>query len=109
MPEGTDQYDNCAALFYSGKMNLAIELDSHTVKRTYPIKPDNGLGSEEGFKRDSKGTVYIEEGGWGAPLRSNNDNKDWTMASDSFNQQGPPEFFTNYRNNYFFLDILILL
>jgi len=85
-PEGNDEYSNWAALFYSEKMNLVIESDSHTVKYTYPIKPDIGPGSDEGFKLDSKGTVYIGEGGWGAPLRSNNDNKDWTRASGRFNQ-----------------------
>jgi hypothetical protein len=54
--EGNDEYSNWAALFYSEKMNLVIESDSHTVKRTYPIKPDTGPGSDEGFKLDSKGT-----------------------------------------------------
>jgi len=64
-----------------------VECDAHVVKSTWPIRPDNGAGSDEGFVRDDKhGTVYIGEGCWGAPLRSNDDDKSWTRASGSFNQ-----------------------
>ncbi len=76
-----------ATLFYEYKMDLVVECDAHVVKTTYPIRPSKEEGSEEGFIRDDKaGTIYVGEGCWGAPLRKNNDNKNWTRASGSFNQ-----------------------
>ncbi len=85
--EKHDQVVNWAPLFLQYNMNVAIECDAHVVKATYPIRPGNGANSAEGFIRDDNGgTVYIGEGCWGAPLRTNNDNKPWTRASGSFNQ-----------------------
>ena len=85
--EGNAQYANWAPLFYDFGVNLVVECDAHTVKRTWPLKPSTDEGSDEGFIRDdSTGTVYIGEGCWGAPLRSNDDNKSWTRDSESFNQ-----------------------
>lgn len=73
--------------FYEYGMNLVVESDVHTVKQTWPIRPSNEPGSYEGFIRDDlRGTVYIGEGCWGAPLRANDDNKPWTRASGRFNQ-----------------------
>ena len=81
------QYKAWAPLFYEHGMDLAIECDSHVVKRTWPVKPSNGPGSDQGFIRDDAfGITFIGEGCWGAPLRRNNDDKQWTRASDSFNQ-----------------------
>jgi len=41
---------------------------------------------EQGFRRVSQGgTVFIGEGGWGAPLRSVSDPKIWTMKSARIN------------------------
>lgn len=85
--EKHDQVVFWAPLFLQYSLNLAIECDAHVVKSTYPIRPGKGAGSHEGFIRDDHdGTVYIGEGCWGAPLRTNNDNKPWTRASGSFNQ-----------------------
>lgn len=85
--EGNNQYANWADLFYNNKVKLVVECDAHTVKTTWPVRPSNGSGSDEGFIRDdANGTVYTGEGCWGAPLRSNNDNKTWTRNSASFNQ-----------------------
>ncbi|NNC88216.1 MAG: hypothetical protein HKN82_07125 [Akkermansiaceae bacterium] len=85
--EGTGEYGAWASIFFNRGMDLVVECDSHLVKRTYPVQPDTGGGSDEGFIRnDAAGTLYIGEGGWGAPLRSANDNKNWTMASGSMNQ-----------------------
>lgn len=85
--EKHDQATYWAPLFLQYQMNLAIECDAHVVKSTYPIRPAKGNGSHEGFIRDDNdGTVYVGEGCWGAPLRTNNDNKPWTRASGSFNQ-----------------------
>ena len=81
------QYKAWASLFFKHGLNLAIECDSHVVKRTWPLRPSNEEGSQQGFIRDDKlGTVFIGEGCWGAPLRRNNDDKSWTRASESFNQ-----------------------
>ncbi|MHA7057701.1 fibronectin type III domain-containing protein [Aquimarina sp. M1] len=85
--EGNSQYNNWAQLFYDKGVKLVIECDAHTVKTTWPVRPGTGSGSDEGFIRDDQnGTVYAGEGCWGAPLRSNNDNKTWTRNSARFNQ-----------------------
>ncbi len=85
--EGNSQYNNWAQLFYEKGVKLVVECDSHTVKTTWPVRPTTGSGSDEGFRRDDQnGTVYVGEGCWGAPLRTNNDNKDWTRNSSRFNQ-----------------------
>lgn len=85
--EGNNQYSNWAQLFYDKGVKLVIECDAHTVKTTWPVRPSTGSGNDEGFVRDDQnGTVYAGEGCWGAPLRSNNDNKTWTRNSAMFNQ-----------------------
>ena len=85
--EKHDQVVFWAPLFLQYQMSLAIECDAHVVKSTYPIRPGKGENSAEGFIRDdNQGTVYIGEGCWGAPLRTNDDDKPWTRASGSFNQ-----------------------
>ncbi len=81
------QYNAWAHLFYTYGLNLGIECDSHTVKRTWPVRPSNEPGSQQGFIRDDDwGTVFVGEGCWGAPIRRNDDDKVWTRASASFNQ-----------------------
>lgn len=81
------QYKAWANDFYKYGMNLVIECDSHVVKRTWPVRPSNDPGNDQGFIRDDKnGITFIGEGCWGAPLRSNDDDKKWTRASASFNQ-----------------------
>lgn len=86
-PEKNDLLENWAKPFNKYGMNLVVESDIHVVKSTYPISPSNKSGSHEGFIRDDDhGTVYVGEGCWGAPLRSNNDDKPWTRNSGSFNQ-----------------------
>lgn len=87
-PEGNDQYNNWAELFYEYEVRLIIESDSHDVKTTWPIKPcSKQADCDEGFIRDdANGSVYIGEGCWGAPLRNSDDSKNWTRDSGSFNQ-----------------------
>ncbi len=86
-PERDELLINWATLFHKFQVNLVVESDAHVVKWTYPIRPSREPGSEQGFIRDDvRGTVYTGEGCWGAPLRTNNDNKSWTRASGSFNQ-----------------------
>ena len=78
---------NWATLFHKYKVHVAVESDAHVVKWTWPIRPSKEPGSDQGFIRDDEnGTVYLGEGTWGAPLRVNNDDKNWTRASGSFNQ-----------------------
>ena len=75
-----------APLFTQYNVQLAIECDAHVAKYTWPIVPDNGKNAVEGFIRDeTHGTVYIGEGGWGAPLRAANDAKPWTRDCGSLN------------------------
>lgn len=84
--EGNAQYQAWAKVFFDLNMDLVIESDAHTVKITWPLEPSTGAGSDEGFKRnDAKGTVYLGEGCWGAPLRDADDAKAWTRDSGSFN------------------------
>lgn len=85
-PEGNDQYNNWAQLFYDHGVRVVLDCDSHDTKVTWPVKPSTAAGSEEGFEReDINGTVYIGEGGWGVPLRTNDDNKSWTRDAGEFN------------------------
>lgn len=85
--EGNGQYNEWAHLFFEKQVQLVVECDAHTVKRTWPIRPSTGRDSEEGFIRDDiTGTVYVGEGCWGAPLRESNDPKSWTRDHDMFNQ-----------------------
>jgi hypothetical protein len=86
-PEGTNVYQSWAQLFYDYNMQLVVECDAHVCKTTYPIRPSYGKGNDEGFVRDDvRGTVYVGEGCWGAPLRPADDPKSWTRAIGSFNQ-----------------------
>lgn len=86
--EGNDEYTNWSSLFYNYGVRLVCESDSHSVKSTWPIKPCAGNSNcKEGFERDDKrGTVYVGEGCWGAPLRTSDDPKPWTRDTGSFNQ-----------------------
>ncbi|MGB2128785.1 MAG: fibronectin type III domain-containing protein [Flavicella sp.] len=85
--EGYIHYAEWAKLFYNKKVRLVVECDAHTVKTTWPLKPTNSSSGEEGFVReDKRGTVYVGEGCWGAPLRNADDAKTWTRDSGKFNQ-----------------------
>ena len=81
--EGADEYQHWASLFSRHNVSLAIECDSHLMKVTWPLQPNRG--APDGFKRAREGTIYIGEGGWGAPLRTVDDLKPWTMASGRLN------------------------
>ncbi|PXA05758.1 hypothetical protein DDZ13_02500 [Coraliomargarita sinensis] len=84
--EGSAEYEAWAGLFYKNRFDLVIESDSHVMKRTLPLRPSIEAGHDEGFVVDEEeGTVYTGEGCWGAPLRSTNDAKSWTLDSGSFN------------------------
>lgn len=85
--ENNTQYDAWAQLFYDESVRLVVDCDSHMAKTTWPVKPSAEPGNDEGFVvEQTNGTVYTGEGCWGAPLRSNDDDKSWTRNSGSFNQ-----------------------
>lgn len=87
--EGNLRYSEWAPLFDQYDVDLAIESDSHMVKYTVPVIPSLAAGSDEGFieadhNASEHGTVYVGEGSWGAPKRPIDDDKDWTLISNSF-------------------------
>jgi len=85
--EGWQQYRFWAPLFYQHGVDLVVESDTHVMKTTWPVRPSQEENSDEGFIRDDiRGTVYVGEGTWGAPLKPLNDAKSWTRSSASINQ-----------------------
>ncbi len=85
--ENDAAYDAWAQLFYDNGVRLIVECDAHVVKTTWPIEPSLLPGNDEGFIiNETYGCVYIGEGGWGAPLYNNDDDKSWTRNSGLFYQ-----------------------
>ncbi len=79
------QYSAWAQAFFQNEVDLVLEGDAHVVFQTWPIQP-SGSGDNGYIRNDTKGSVYVGSGTWGAPLRNNDDDKSWTRASGSFNQ-----------------------
>lgn len=68
--------------FYDYAINLVVESDTHMTKLTEALAP-----SGNGFAATTNGgTVYVGEGSWGAPARSANDPKSWTIDLASIQQ-----------------------
>ncbi len=84
--EGQKGYKNWAKPFYANNVQLVIEGDTHVCKTTWAIKPSMEKGNDMGFVRAEKGTVYIGEGTWGAPVRKADDSKEWTRDAAAINQ-----------------------
>lgn len=85
--ERNDIYSDWVSKFEQYGVNFVVECDAHTAKSTYPILSSSASGNVEGFMRnDVDGIVYVGEGCWGAPLRSNDDSKSWTRSGAAFNQ-----------------------
>ncbi len=85
--EQDDQANAWSPLFEEHGAQLVIESDAHLCKYTHPLRRSDEAGNVEGFVEDfENGVVYIGEGGWGAELRTVDDDKAWTLASGSFNQ-----------------------
>ena len=87
--EGNLRYSEWSPLFDQHDLDLAIESDSHMVKYTKPVRPSSAGGADEGFieadvGNGEHGTVFIGEGSWGAPKRPIDDDKTWTLISNSF-------------------------
>ncbi|MFC3031701.1 pre-peptidase C-terminal domain-containing protein [Pseudoalteromonas fenneropenaei] len=87
-PHYTGKSDNTtlhswwAQVFNNQKMHLLVESDTHINKLTQPLIPtsNNFTATTNG------GTVYVGEGSWGAPARSANDPKSWTLDLASIQQ-----------------------
>lgn len=68
--------------FYDYAMNLVVESDTHLTKLTEAVIPSGSNFSAT----TAGGTVYVGEGSWGAPARSANDPKSWTIDLASIQQ-----------------------
>ena len=86
-------HDWWADTFYRHNMNLVVESDSHMNKLTYPLRPQDiqvidkkNPGNSKYIASPEGGTVFVGEGSWGAPARSANDPKDWTIDLTSIQQ-----------------------
>jgi len=76
-----------ADLFDQYGLTIAYESDTHNHKFTFPLRRSDAPGNEQGFVRDdAEGVVYAGEGSWGATPRVNDDDKSWTLDSESMNQ-----------------------
>ncbi|WP_444920037.1 DNRLRE domain-containing protein [Microbulbifer sp. CnH-101-G] len=71
-----------AQSFYDYAMNLVVESDTHLTKMTEAVIPSGSNFSTT----TNGGTVYVGEGSWGAPARSANDAKSWTIDMASIQQ-----------------------
>lgn len=85
---GSAQYAYWAKTLEDYQVDIVVESNSHTSKTTWPIAVcTGGFNCDEGFKRDDQnGIVYTGEGGWGSPLRMNDNDKIWTRTSGMYNQ-----------------------
>lgn len=78
-------FDWWAGVFFEYGMNIVVESDTHITKVTEIVEPrgDDFAGTDEGV---TAGTVYVGEGSWGAPARSANSPKSWTVDLASIQQ-----------------------
>lgn len=82
--EGLGRIAAWAQTFYDNNLDVAIECDTHMVKHTYPVRPSEEAGSFQSFVRDdANGFIFTGEGSWGAPVRPADDDKPWTLDSES--------------------------
>lgn len=76
-----------ADLFDEYGLTIAYESDTHNHKITFPLRRSDAAGNDMGFVRDdAEGVLYAGEGSWGATPRVNDDDKSWTLDSESMNQ-----------------------
>ena len=80
--ENYDLFDWWASTFFNNAMNLVVESDTHMNKLTKPVQPSNNDFTEA----NDGGVVFVGEGSWGAPARSANDAKSWTIDLASIQQ-----------------------
>jgi len=80
--DNTILYSWWAKDFYNHAMNLVVESDTHINKITQALKPVGNSYSAT----TTGGTVFVGEGSWGAPSRSANNPKSWTIDLASIQQ-----------------------
>ncbi|SFC92086.1 pre-peptidase C-terminal domain-containing protein [Pseudoalteromonas denitrificans] len=80
--DNTELFSWWAQNFYDYGMNLVVESDTHINKMTQALKPS---GSNYNTTTTG-GTVFVGEGSWGAPARSANNPKSWTIDLASIQQ-----------------------
>ena len=89
-PEQLVLIESWADMFYEYGLDVACESDSHMHKYTFPLAPcddDTDPDCFQSFKQDDEfGVFYQGEGSWGATPRRHDDDKPWTIGSDSYNQ-----------------------
>lgn len=83
--DNRELFDWWAGVFFEYGMNIVVESDTHITKVTEIVEPrgNDFAGVDEGVVA---GTVYVGEGSWGAPARSANDPKSWTVDLASIQQ-----------------------
>jgi hypothetical protein len=82
-----DQELPWADLFDEYDLTIAYESDTHNHKITFPLTRSDADGNDMKFVRDDDfGVLYVGEGSWGATPRVNDDDKSWTLDSESMNQ-----------------------
>jgi len=72
--------------FYNTAMNLVVESDTHIMKTTESLEPSGSGFIDEASGNNTGGTLYVGEGSWGAPARSADDPKTWTVDLASIQQ-----------------------
>jgi len=80
--DNTELFSWWAQNFYDHGMNLVVESDTHINKITQALKPSGSSYNTT----TTGGTVFVGEGSWGAPARSANDPKSWTIDLASIQQ-----------------------
>jgi len=80
--DNTELFSWWAQNFYDYGMNLVVESDTHINKITQALKPSGSSYNTT----TTGGTVFVGEGSWGAPARSANDPKSWTIDLASIQQ-----------------------
>lgn len=81
--------DTWSPMFDTYGLTVGCESDSHMHKITFPLShcEDGEPGCFQNFVRnDDFGVMYVGEGSWGAGPRASDDNKPWTIHSQSMNQ-----------------------
>ena len=81
-PDNPHLFSWWANHFYNYGMNLVVESDTHINKLTKAIRPSGSTFVET----TTGGTVYVGEGSWGAPARSANNPRPWTIDLASIQQ-----------------------
>lgn len=84
--ENPDLFAEWSDDFYNHAMNLVVESDTHMMKMTESLEPSGSTFINQADGANSGGTVFVGEGSWGAPARSADDPKSWTIDLASIQQ-----------------------